>query len=62
MDVADPSAPREVSRWWIPGMWTAGGEKPWWDKALNFNIHGCFVHGERAYMAMFDNGLGVLDI
>jgi hypothetical protein len=61
-DVADPSAPREVSRWWIPGMWTAGGEKPWWDPTLNFNIHGCFVHGDRAYLAMFDNGLGILDI
>jgi len=62
LDVADPSAPREVSRWWIPGMWTAGGEKPWWDPALNFNIHACCVYGDRLYMAMFDNGLGILDI
>lgn len=62
VDIADPSAPREVSRWWIPGMWTAGGEKPWWDPVLNFNIHGCFIHGDRAYLAMFDNGLGILDI
>ena len=62
VDVADPSQPKEVSRWWIPGIWTACGEKPWWDKALNFNIHGCFVHGDRAYLAMFDHGLGILDI
>ena len=62
VDIADPSNPREVSRWWIPGMWTAGGEKPWWDPALNFNIHACYVHGDRMYMAMFDNGLGILDI
>jgi hypothetical protein len=62
VDIADPSAPREMSRWWIPGMWTAGGEKPWWDPVLNFNIHGCFVHDDRAYLAMFDNGLGILDI
>ena len=62
VDVSDPSHPREVSRWWIPGMWTAGGEKPWWDPALNYNIHACCVHGDRLYMAMFDKGLGILDI
>ena len=62
VDVSDPSTPREVSRWWIPGMWAAGGEKPWWDPALNFNIHACCVQGDRLYMAMFDNGLGILDI
>ena len=62
VDVADPSAPREISRWWIPGMWTAGGEKPWWDPALDFNIHGCFPQGDRLYAAMFDYGLGILDM
>jgi hypothetical protein len=62
VDVTDPSTPREVGRWWIPGMWTAGGEKPWWDPVLNFNIHACFPHGDRLYIAMFDNGLGILDI
>jgi len=62
VDIADPSSPREVSRWWIPGMWTAGGEKPWWDSSLNFNIHACYAQGDRLYMAMFDWGLGILDI
>lgn len=27
-DVSDPRRPQEVSRWWLPGMWQAGGEKP----------------------------------
>ena len=28
IDINDPSKPTEVARWWFPGQWTAGGEKP----------------------------------
>ena len=27
VDINDPANPKEVSRWWFPGQWTAGGEK-----------------------------------
>ena len=28
VDINDPASPKEVARWWFPGQWTAGGEKP----------------------------------
>ncbi len=31
IDFKDPAQPEEVGRWWMPGQWTAGGEKPTWE-------------------------------
>ena len=28
IDINDSANPKEVARWWFPGQWTAGGEKP----------------------------------
>lgn len=28
VDITHPAKPKEVSRWWFPGQWTGGGEKP----------------------------------
>ena len=28
LDLKDPARPEEVGRWWMPGQWTAGGERP----------------------------------
>ena len=28
IDFKSPSKPEEVGRWWMPGQWTEGGEKP----------------------------------
>ena len=28
IDFKNPEPPEEVGRWWMPGQWTAGGEKP----------------------------------
>ncbi len=30
IDMADPTKPRQVGRWWIPGMNAAAGETPHW--------------------------------
>ena len=30
LDLKNPAKPEEVGRWWMPGQWTAGGEKPTW--------------------------------
>ena len=61
VDLQDPANPTEVGRWWIPGMWTAG-EKPWWDPALNYNVHGLCAVGNRLYLANMDACLTILDI
>ena len=62
LDLENPASPREIGRWWIPGMWTAGGEKPWWDAGLNYTVHGLYAVGNRLYLAMMDACLAILDI
>jgi hypothetical protein len=32
VDMAEPTRPEVVGKWWIPGMWTGGGETPSWPK------------------------------
>ena len=47
LDVSDPSAPQEVSRWWWPGQHVGGGETAEYDRYL----HGpAYVDGEYAYL------------
>jgi hypothetical protein len=63
VDMSDPAHPREASRWWIPGQWTAGGERQFWSPAgLRVMIHHGLTNGNRLYMGMWDHGLGILDI
>jgi len=62
VDVSDPTRPREVSRWWIPGMWAAGGEKPTWPEELRYAAHHPHVWQNRAYWGFWDAGLIIMDI
>ena len=63
VDFSDPRRPREVSRWWLPGQWTAGGEEPTWDpKKRSFWHHHPVVLGDRAYLGYWDAGFIILDI
>ena len=32
VDMREPTRPEVVGKWWIPGMWTGGGEMPSWPK------------------------------
>lgn len=32
LDVEDPASSTEVGRWWWPGQWTEGGERPTWTR------------------------------
>ena len=63
IDMSDPTKPKELSRWWIPGQWAAGGENQYWlASGLRFGIHHGLAHGDRLYMGMWDAGLGILDV
>ncbi|MBT5266718.1 MAG: hypothetical protein HOL85_17915 [Rhodospirillaceae bacterium] len=62
VDVSDPTNPEIVGRWWIPGMWIGGGEKPSWPEGKRFALHHALVDGNIAYGAWRDGGLTVLDI
>ena len=62
VDMNDPAQPREVGRWWIPGMNLAAGETPSWAPARRYGLHHAIIHGETAYAAWRDAGMVVLDI
>lgn len=67
VDISDPTRPREVSRWWLPG--TRVGEPPLRAAEAVPSVH-CRVHNtnvypqrqDRAYLGYLDSGVIVLDI
>lgn len=61
-DVSDPTAPRALGRWWLPGLWAAGGEPPDWPEGATWGMHHATVHGDRAYAGLLDAGIGILDV
>lgn len=62
IDMSDPTRPREAGRFWLPGMHTAGGERPSWPENKRFGLHHAIVHGDTAYAAWRDGGLVVVDV
>ena len=63
VDMEDPTKPEIISKWWLPGMWEAGGEKPTWDPDKRVKAHGPpFVQGDRVYLGWTDGGFTILDI
>ena len=60
VDMSDPTTPREVGRWWVPGMWTAGGEEPSWTN--RWALHHAVVADGIAYCGWRDGGLILLDV
>lgn len=62
IDMKDPEHPVEAGRWWLPGQWVGGGETPGWPPGLNCKLHHALVHGNRAYLGMWDGGMYILDI
>ena len=71
VDLSDPSKPREVGRWWVPGQNTGAGETPSWTPttshggapgAKRYALHHPLIRGDRAYCGWWDAGLVILDI
>jgi hypothetical protein len=60
IDIAEPTKPREVGRWWIPGMHAAGGETPHWKN--RWALHHAVVADDIAYGSWRDGGLTILDV
>jgi len=60
IDMADPTRPQEVGRWWIPGMHVAGGETRTWRN--RWALHHAVVEDDIAYGSWRDGGLTILDI
>jgi hypothetical protein len=73
VDINNPAAPKEVSRWWFPGQHTDGGEKigeNWIDDGglreglpkIWVSLHDMTTYKDRAYLAYRDQGVIILDI
>jgi hypothetical protein len=60
IDLRDPTRPEIVGRWWLPGMWRAGGEVANWQG--RYALHHALVTGNLAYGAWRDGGMTVLDL
>jgi hypothetical protein len=62
LDLADPTKPEEVGRWWIPGQWRAGGEDYPWDDWVPPRCHHPLRVGDRLYVSYWHHGFFILDI
>src|SRR5579864_496854 len=62
VDVSNPTRPAEVSRWHLPGMWSAGGEQPTWQKGDRVALHHAIVAKDIAYGSWRDGGLTLIDV
>ena len=60
IDLANPAKPVEAGRWWLPGMWAAGGETQ--PLAGRTGLHHAIISGDMAYGAWRDGGLTILDV
>ena len=62
IDMAEPTKPEVVGRWWLPGMHAVGGETPSWPKGCRYALHHAIVAGNFAYGAWRDGGLTIHDV
>src|ERR671927_365792 len=62
VDMADPTDPTPVGKWWWPGQWVEGGEQPMWPQGERFAAHHALLDGDRAYLGYDDANLVVLDV
>jgi len=62
LDLADPAEPQEVGRWWLPGQWIAGGEKPTLTTGRGPRCHHPLRLGDRLYVSYWQHGGAILDI
>jgi hypothetical protein len=63
LDLADPSRPVEIARWWIEGQHPAGGEAYPWGRELPMpRCHHPLRLGDRLYVSYWHHGFFILDI
>lgn len=60
-DLADPTRPREVSRWWMPGQHIAGGEVPTWP-GQRHRLHHALRQGDLMWAGCWYAGGYVIDV
>jgi hypothetical protein len=61
VDFSDATKPREIGRWWAPGQWIAGGEKPTW-QGTEVRTHHPNRWDNRLYVPLWGGGFSIVDI
>jgi hypothetical protein len=61
IDFQYPARPQEVGRWWMPGQWIAGGERPTWE-GTTYRCHHPMLAGNRLYTSYWHGGFVILGI
>lgn len=61
IDMSDPTAPKMVGRYWLPGMNVGAGET-FSDDQARAGLHHAIIHGDVAYGAWRDGGLVIMDV
>jgi hypothetical protein len=62
VDLTDPSRPRTVSTWALPGMKAGDGGQPAWGDDWTVKLHHVIVREGLAYGAWWDEGVVILDV
>src|SRR5688572_3788988 len=60
-DIRNPARPEEVSRWWMPGQHTAGGETPTWP-GRRHRLHHALRVGDLLWAGCWMAGVRVIDV
>lgn len=60
-DLSDPSHPEEVSRWWMEGQHSAGGETPDWT-GYGHRLHHAMRVGDELWASVWHAGFRVIDV
>ncbi|MBI3045108.1 MAG: RNA polymerase subunit sigma-70 [Betaproteobacteria bacterium] len=60
-NIRNPEKPEEVSRWWLPGQHTAGGEKPAWP-GRRHRLHHALRVGDHLWAGCWMAGVRVIDV
>jgi hypothetical protein len=61
LDLADPTRPETIAKWWMPGQWGAGGETPTW-QGRRHRCHHPLRRGNRLYTSYWHGGFVILGI
>ncbi|HEV8382103.1 MAG TPA: hypothetical protein VGQ29_10980, partial [Gemmatimonadales bacterium] len=51
-----------ATRWWLPGMNRAAGERPTWPPGRRVALHHMITAGDRGYAAWRDGGFTIHDL
>jgi hypothetical protein len=61
LDLADPTRPEPIAKWWMPGQWAAGGETATW-QGRRHRCHHPLRRGNRLYTSYWHGGFVILGI